>query len=672
MRDAPRSGLARAWLRAGLLALALLCATAGAANAQQPAATSPSAIDGPTADIPSPSGLGLAIARDGTGGLVYLKQVGGVSHVFVSLLQGGSFQAPTEVDAGLAGGSSQPVIAAGQNGLLLVAFVNGGELYVTARTAQGAQFSAPADLAAGALNPAISISDFGKAYLAFAVPDGSGYDVRAAYYYSGRWALESPPLNVVPADDSGTGAGAPAVATAGDGVGIVAWGEDGHVFSRRVWGAVASIADEQADAPPSGCTEVSADSPVVGAEGDSSYAQVAFHEVVTCNGGQVSRVLANRLHGSVYDGIEAPDGLAPSSADGAVDPQITMSEYGRGWVMSVRSTARDIFATATQDGGVDLGTTQVNGLLNASSPDPVLAMAGLYSTFIAWQQDPGSAGIPELRVRYAPNGYTLGPEVVVSTPAQGPTEATSGLAAAGDVSGDAAVAWLQGSPGATWVMAEQMYQGPGPIFASRSLRYENTSYPVLQWGAAHELWGPVTYTVSLDGTPVAQTYSTAVRVQSVVADGPHGWQVSGTNPAGQPAPPGNGAVFVDTVPPAGAMRLYGRPLVGTTLRVYANYIDRPPAGEPTTDASGVANVVVRWGDGTAAKLKPGFHRSFHAYRRPGRYVISLLVTDRAGNSSRRVIPVVVGKPKPKPKHPTMPRAHTKGTTKPTQTKGAAM
>jgi len=77
----------------------------------------------------------MSINRDGTGGLVYLKDVGGVAHVFVSELLNGSFQAPVQVDAGLLGASSQPVIAAGQDGLLLVAFINSGTLYVVGRTA---------------------------------------------------------------------------------------------------------------------------------------------------------------------------------------------------------------------------------------------------------------------------------------------------------------------------------------------------------------------------------------------------------------------------------------------------------------------------------------------------------------------------------------------------------
>ena len=147
------------------------------------------------------------------------------------------------------------------------------------------------------------MTNFGKAYLAFTVADGSGHDVRAAYYSGGAWSLEAAPLNATPGDDAGTGPGAPAVAAAGDGVAIVAWGEGGHVFSRRVWGTAPSVVDEQADlASISGCNEVSAGNPAVAAGGDSSYVDVAFQETVSCGGTDQSRVLVNRLRASQYDG----------------------------------------------------------------------------------------------------------------------------------------------------------------------------------------------------------------------------------------------------------------------------------------------------------------------------------------------------------------------------------
>jgi len=75
------------------------------------------------------------------------------------------------------------------------------------------------------------MSNFGKAYLAFTALNGAGGgDVRAAFYDQGQWALEPTALDANPADAAGTGRGRPEVATAGDGTGIVVWGENGAIF----------------------------------------------------------------------------------------------------------------------------------------------------------------------------------------------------------------------------------------------------------------------------------------------------------------------------------------------------------------------------------------------------------------------------------------------------------
>src|SRR5436305_895663 len=126
----------RCALAGGLMACAAtLTLAGGAARAQPPSPASPNVIDGPSSAIVGLSGM--SVARDGTGGLVYVKNVGGDPHVFVSVLAG-RFQAPQQVDVGLGGASSQPVIAAGHGGLLLVGFINGGTLYVVSRASAGA------------------------------------------------------------------------------------------------------------------------------------------------------------------------------------------------------------------------------------------------------------------------------------------------------------------------------------------------------------------------------------------------------------------------------------------------------------------------------------------------------------------------------------------------------
>jgi hypothetical protein len=53
-------------------------------------------------------------------------------------------------------------------------------------------------------------------------------------------------------------------------------------------------------------------------------------------------------------------------------------------------------------------------------------------------------------------------------------------------------------------------------------------------------------------------------------------------------------------------------------------------------ASGVATVTIRWGDRTTTRVRLGTHRIAHAYRRAGRYTVTVAVVDRAGNQTKVV------------------------------------
>ncbi len=352
----------------------------------------------------------------------------------------------------------------------------------------------------------------------------------------------------------------------------------------------------------------------------------------------------NRLHGSVYDGLTQPDGLSTPAVDGADQPQIAMGEYGHGFVTSSRVGSHELIATDLGDNGVREGASQVNALANVSPPYGVPAIAGLFSDLIAWQHDPGPVGVPEIRVRCAPDGSALGPELVVSSPSLGPTDAKDGLAAAGDGAGDAAISWVQGTGGTAQIVASQLYTPPGSFAAGSSFQYARGSHPLLAWSAPREQWGPIRYSVTVDGAQVAQSGATSVRVPSALPDGPHSWQVTAANPAGLTSTTGTARVFVDTVAPTAALTTTGARRVGAVLRAYVRYHDAPPAGEPRGDASGVAEVVLDWGDGTVAKLHLGWHRKLHSYRRPGRYRVTVAVTDRAGNTTRLLVHLKIVRP----------------------------
>jgi hypothetical protein len=620
--------------RASLVAL---CALAGAGAVTGPASgatrrtptLSPAnvVVDGPSADI---RGLdGMAVARDGGGGLVYRRDVDGVTHVFVSRLAGGHFQAPQQVDAGLTTASSQPVIAAGQGGLLIVTFINGGDLYVVQAPDAAAPLGPPTLLFAGAADPALSLSTLGKGYLAFTATGGSVDQVRTAFYSQGQWAIAATAVNADPSVSAGDGGGRPAIVCAGDGVAIVAWGEGGHIFTRRVVGTTPSAAVLEADPLTlDGWQEISAADPVISSGGDSSFASVSFEEELASGAQHQSRVLMNHLHAGQYDGIFGADGLTAADLEGADQPQTAVTEFGAGWVTSERDQSHALFAAVLGPNATAEGAERIDSSPNSSPPDAVPAAAGVVSTLIAWQQTPGISGPAEIRVRYAADGSDLGPEQVVSTPALGPTDADRGLVAGGDVSGDGAVAWIQGTGADTRVVTGQLYQAPGNFVPSLTFRYATSANPVLGWSTSAESWGALRYSVVFDGAPLQQTYATQIRTPLPVSDGRHTWEVSATNAAGLVTAARTATVFVDTVHPRVSVKLSGRPNTGARQTIVVTRSDPPPPGAPATAASGMGLTRIRWGDGATST---GGRSATHVYRRARAYTITVTATDRADN-----------------------------------------
>jgi hypothetical protein len=649
---------ASCWLAAAtLLAAAFgLLGLAGTAAAQVPEPAAPVTIDGPSSDILGLSGM--SVARDGTGGVVYLKQVVGVPHVFVSRLVGGVFQPPEQVDVGLLGASSQPVVAAGNGGLLLVAFVNGGELYVVTRTSAQSPSTGPTPFAAAASNPSIALSSYGKGYLAFTAPGSGGHDVRVAYYDNGTWTVVPTALDADPQGDAGTGGGRPQVAVASDGVAIVAWGEQGHLYTRRVWAASPSAVYEQADVSSyAGWSEVSADQPQIATGGDSSYADVVFHEVLAKGLAQQSRVLVGHLRGSQFDSVAASDGVTTGGLEGAIDPTVVMGEFGRGLIAVAHDISNQLFISPVGNNGLGLGSTyRADTLTNTSDPEAALAMAGASSDLIAWQQNPVGGTPTEIRLRYSADGVTFGPELVVSSDGAARPDAARGLAAGGDYNGNAVVAWVQGTGASTQIVADQLYVPPSGFAAAAKFRYVRSSRPVLTWSQARDHWGPVRYAVAIDGAIVTQTIGTSTLPPGPLGEGPHTWLVTASNPAGLAVSASAARVWVDTTPPTVRFTLRGTRRVGKVLRLALSVSDIPPVPIPRTSASGIASILVKYGDGTSTHLR----NTRHVYARARRYTLTIIARDRAGNRTTLVTTVKIApKPKPKPRRRKHGHAPTK-------------
>ena len=111
--------------------------------------------------------------------------------------------------------------------------------------------------------------------------------------------------------------------TAGDGVAIVAWGEGGHIYTRRVLGTSPSIVYEQAD-PSSfgGWSEVSAGDPQISSGGDSSYAAVAFARRFRAAGPSRRGCSINRLQASPVRRRDR--GRRRLGAEGADQPRVAL------------------------------------------------------------------------------------------------------------------------------------------------------------------------------------------------------------------------------------------------------------------------------------------------------------------------------------------------------------
>ena len=111
-------------------------------------------------------------------------------------------------------------------------------------------------------------------------------------------------------------------------------------------------------------------------------------------------------------------------------------------------------------------------------------------------------------------------------------------------------------------------------------------------------------------------------------------------------------MFVDTVAPSadgdGVRRSSRRRAAHAAL----TYRDLRPPGCPRRDASGVARLTIRWGDGTVTRVKPGTHRIAHVYRRAGPlhdHGHGRSTAPATGRPSvRRVKIAKPPKPKPKP------------------------
>ena len=572
------------------------------------------AIDGPSADIRALGDLDLA--RDGTGAVAYVKRVDGVDRVLAARFAGGAFQTPEPLDTGLPGTSSQPVVGASDAGRLVVVFVNAGTVYGVVRPAGGA-WSAPTPLGGG-LDPAVDLSINGTAFASFTAQG----DVRVARLdrRNNSWTLLPEAADVDPAKAAGVGNGRSRVAISADGVGVVTWGEGGHVYARKMFGGGLSNAPQ--DLTPAdfgGRVAGASDLPEIDAEDDSSYAWVVFRQTFADGG---TRILARRQRGTSFD---APVAVDDAGGEPTAGPRIDLN--GRGVAIATTSgtqsgqpmwavTDRDLFGAG---GRLFLPSAIAPAIVPAVVPAIGENNDGLIGAVL------GPAGeVPHVRVRTIED-RVLGPERTLSRAELGPVAADLGFDVAADRASGAVVAWIQGGPQDRTLVAGYLDRPPGFFAGYTTQRCCQGPLARLTWQASLNIWGPVRYVVTVDGKPAGETADTRLALTAPLAGGRHRWQVVAFDARGQGKRARTRVLQVDALAPQLSVG-YKRKKRVVTLSLRA----RDLSGGHR--ASGVRSIVVAWGDRSkGVGARQSSLRTSHRYRGGGSYPLRITATDRAGN-----------------------------------------
>lgn len=595
-----------------LLLLAWLLPAAGAHAAVFPGEV----IDGPSPDIVSAGDVD--IARDGTGAVAYVKRDGGVEHVFASLLVDGVFTAPQRLDASLPAAGGSPVVAASGLGRLAVAYVNGGQLYVAVKPAANQPFLAPQLIGGPASDPSIDMSVNGAAWLSFT----SAGDVRVATMPRTATQFGGLPdvLDVNQPDLSGEGTGRSRVAVSADGAAVVVFGEAGRVIGRRVFVGRISTAPQDLTLPDlGGLAGGAADLPAIDIEDDSSFAWAVFRQRFADGH---THAIARRLVGSAFEAPVAVDGQPVPGTLDVTGTEIALNGRGEGLVAT--GVGANAFGAVLHDDVMNPA-----GLLNPGNgvgADPVAAFGEANEGYVAHRTGTSAADAGvllshfdvDLAKRTIPGAE---PAQAASNPALGPVDAAAGLDLAIDRLGDGAAVFVQDGADGRRLVAGIADRPPGGFEVYTTSRVRGLVRPTLSWAPATDLFGGVSYTVTLDDQPIATTRETRVSPSNPIPDGPHTIQVTATDRRGQAVRSKPRTVRVDSVAPRLTFTVGGARRRGGLVTVTARVSDGTGAG--------VAAVSIDFGDRTVIPAAQASHR----YGRAGTFTVRVVAQDKAGNST---------------------------------------
>jgi hypothetical protein len=621
--------------------------------------TAPVTIDAPPASIAELGGT--ATASDGTGGLIYVKTVEGVRHVFVSRYVGEEWGPSLRVDRENEFEASEPRLAAGPRGELLavwaapVATIHGKRRWAlfSARLGRGASGFAPAkiidpNLGEGkGVDPSLARVSPGQAVVAYRVvtfvfdpgsnnpgkvqlrPGDVIAEIRVARLEGDRWSrLGAVNRNPEASMRAPTATNGPQVGAGADGGGIVAWQEPDQTGAARIWmrrlfGSTVG--------PPLEASPTSWEGQPVSADVDSfslgvtefDGARLAMRVSPTTGSALAGRLLVNGLppnygtNGGKLTGVDLADGGATGPFG---PPAVGVSGIGGG--------EGHLSLAFTAGAQVQVSQLTVAGALTPPQPfvgPPAVPQSAAVTSIAAAGGDVvaypafGPAGEPTVAVRQE---YSFG-EVqagIVSAASAGPI---SSLSLSSGESGDSLVAFLEGEAGAYELVGARVSVAPAEIQVKAPKGWVRPAKANVSWvvGAGGLRNDALHFDFYVDGHAVRRGLS-AQRYRprpTEVGNGISSVRVLATNGLGDQVLSKPEPLRVDGEPPDVTVR------AGKGRKVRVTIADRD---------SGLRGSATRIDFG-GGKVSRGKSRATHVYPGPGIYSVSVRAGDRAGNEVAR-------------------------------------
>jgi hypothetical protein len=637
----------------GLAALVLVVGARPARAVILPAVT----LDGPNENIVGFGGV--AMAEDGNGGVVYLKRIDGVAHVFVSRYLNGQWLAPIQVDTEDPFAASWPRIGA----------ASGGELVVVWATPFATRKEKPVDELVGATltpgsnsfgpavvidpsieegtgtSPDLAMSSTGRADLVYRVVKPSGSvallhpgdvdeEVRVAHFDGNRWTRlgavnRDPELSMRPP----TAANAPQIAIGPTGNGVVVWQEPdingvARIWARRLFGATLDyVLPVSASSYNGAQIGQDADAPSV----SISYlgqAEVAYRQA-TGPGSPLPgpRIFLNTLpdgeaeSGAEFSGAVVADSEVAGGAGAAIGPPSIDTD--------ARHELRLLYAsngTPRIVEGNDLGLSGALSLgppITGEEPISTSVMNPSGGGVSAWTSaNPQGQAQVAVRENYPEGGVQT---ALVSGGAGGPI---GELAVGRSGLGDGLIAFRQGEFGNAAIVATETSAAPARFVTNVPKGWIKPSQAAISWLPAESADEPLSYSVVLDGRelqPLGDAHEMRISARGL-GSGLHHVQVLASDRYGDSVLTPPTPLRIDAQPPVVAFkRTHGG--FGVTVRV-----------SDAQSGVDVGAVSVEFGDGHSAHGRTQYR---HRYARGGTYTIVVHVRDKVGNAGvvRRLVSV---------------------------------